>query len=193
MFTSNVAAARWIEAIPKEKWAQSFDDGHRFGHMTTNLAEAVNGVLKGARNLPITALVQSTFFRVLDYFVKRGKEAEERIASGHRYSNDLTIALQSNIEKASAFGVRAYDRMNAIFQVQTKFDTRLNKGGNTQIVNLHERTCTCGKFQHLHFPCSHAIAACHTVSIDFHQFVHPVYCMDSLLNAYRGAWFPIPH
>ena len=39
--------------------------------MTTNLFEVFNGVLKGARNLPITALVQLTFYRVNSYFTVR--------------------------------------------------------------------------------------------------------------------------
>ncbi|RVW35600.1 hypothetical protein CK203_112562 [Vitis vinifera] len=39
--------------------------------MTTNMSEVFNGVLKGARNLPITALVQLTFYRVNSYFTVR--------------------------------------------------------------------------------------------------------------------------
>ena len=40
-----------------EKWTLAKDDGRRYGTMTTNLFECFNGVLKGARNLPITAMV----------------------------------------------------------------------------------------------------------------------------------------
>ena len=35
----------------------------RYGHMTTNLSECVNKVLKDCYNLPITALVKSTHSR----------------------------------------------------------------------------------------------------------------------------------
>ncbi|RYQ89727.1 hypothetical protein Ahy_B09g096225 isoform F [Arachis hypogaea] len=42
--------------------ALAFDGGYRWGHMTTNLVECINSVLKGARNLPVTALVKATFY-----------------------------------------------------------------------------------------------------------------------------------
>ncbi|XP_061370731.1 uncharacterized protein LOC133313386 [Gastrolobium bilobum] len=56
--------ADWIDQIPKEKWTRAYDvDGLRYGHMTTNLSESVNRVLKGARNMPITGLVKHTYIR----------------------------------------------------------------------------------------------------------------------------------
>jgi len=41
-------AVSWIDQISLEKWTQAYDGGKRFGHMTTNLAECINSVLKGA-------------------------------------------------------------------------------------------------------------------------------------------------
>ena len=56
---TNPEIQRWIDSIPKKKWSQAYDvGGRRYGHMTTNLSEAVYKVLKGARNMPITALVK---------------------------------------------------------------------------------------------------------------------------------------
>ena len=46
-----------LDTILKELWALAHDNGRRYGAMTTNLFECFNGVLKGARNLPITAMV----------------------------------------------------------------------------------------------------------------------------------------
>ncbi|XP_057747661.1 uncharacterized protein LOC130966855 [Arachis stenosperma] len=48
----------WLNRIPREQYALTFDGGYRWGHMTTNLVECINSVLKGARNLPVTALVK---------------------------------------------------------------------------------------------------------------------------------------
>ncbi|RYR78951.1 hypothetical protein Ahy_A01g003812 [Arachis hypogaea] len=50
------AYARWCDAIGLRHWVLAFDEGHRWGHMTTNLVECINSVLKGARNLPVLAL-----------------------------------------------------------------------------------------------------------------------------------------
>ncbi|KAF1871107.1 hypothetical protein Lal_00020841 [Lupinus albus] len=53
----------WLDQIPKAKWAQCYDEGRQYGHMTTNLAECINGVLKGSRALHITALIRTTYYR----------------------------------------------------------------------------------------------------------------------------------
>ncbi|XP_050877526.1 uncharacterized protein LOC127081298 [Lathyrus oleraceus] len=43
---TNNDALSWIDNIPREKWAKAFDGGQRCGHIKTNLAEAMNSVLK---------------------------------------------------------------------------------------------------------------------------------------------------
>ncbi|XP_072054437.1 uncharacterized protein [Arachis hypogaea] len=52
------AYTNWLNRIPHKQYALAFDGGYRWGHMTTNLVECINSVLKGARNLSITALVK---------------------------------------------------------------------------------------------------------------------------------------
>uniref|UniRef100_A0A151UI14 Uncharacterized protein n=1 Tax=Cajanus cajan TaxID=3821 RepID=A0A151UI14_CAJCA len=77
---------RWIDGILLEKWSLAHDDkGRRYGHMTTNLSEAVNKILKGARNLPIIALVKCTYARLVEYFIQRLGQANAELAVGQRY------------------------------------------------------------------------------------------------------------
>ena len=57
-----------LDTIPKELWALAHDNGRRYRAMTTNLSEYFNGVLRGARNLPITAMVQYIFFKLCELF-----------------------------------------------------------------------------------------------------------------------------
>ncbi|KAH1233641.1 hypothetical protein GmHk_09G026041 [Glycine max] len=66
--------ATWIDRISKEKWTMAYDrEGRQYGHMTTNLSECINKVLKDCRNIPITVLVKSTYSRCRKYFVDRGR------------------------------------------------------------------------------------------------------------------------
>ncbi|RYQ89729.1 hypothetical protein Ahy_B09g096225 isoform E [Arachis hypogaea] len=44
--------------------ALAFDGGYRWGHMTTNLVECINSVLKGARNLPVREMPSGLEFAV---------------------------------------------------------------------------------------------------------------------------------
>ena len=53
----NSEAQQGLEAVPFQLWALSHDGGRRYGIMTTNMSEAFNSVLKGARSLPFTPLV----------------------------------------------------------------------------------------------------------------------------------------
>ena len=59
----------------------SHDKGRKYGIMTTNMSEVFNSVIKGARSLPVIALVQLTFFRLNSYFVVRREQGANRLAS----------------------------------------------------------------------------------------------------------------
>ncbi|XP_072079935.1 uncharacterized protein [Arachis hypogaea] len=69
------AYTQWCDDIGVERWVLAFDGGHRWGHMTTNLVECINSVLKGARNLLVTAIVRSTFYRLNELFTRKSTEA----------------------------------------------------------------------------------------------------------------------
>lgn len=47
--------------------------------MTTNLVDCVDLVLKGIKNLPIIALVKSTYFQLAGLFVWKGVQAQVRL------------------------------------------------------------------------------------------------------------------
>ena len=54
--------------------------------MTTNMSEVFNSILKGARSLPFTALVQLTFFHLNSYFVARREQCVNRSASDEHFT-----------------------------------------------------------------------------------------------------------
>ncbi|KAK5824575.1 hypothetical protein PVK06_019355 [Gossypium arboreum] len=66
----NEEGADYLCNIPFEHSSQAYD-GLRFGHMTSNLAECINSVLKGTRHLLITVVVRETYFRLVALFPKR--------------------------------------------------------------------------------------------------------------------------
>ncbi|GMI67599.1 hypothetical protein HRI_000429200 [Hibiscus trionum] len=70
----NFKGYKYVAKILKEKWTNAYDGGFRYGHMTTNLAEAINSSLKGVQNLPVTAIVKATYFRLAKLFASLGKE-----------------------------------------------------------------------------------------------------------------------
>ena len=82
----NPEALQWLEEIPLPLWALSHDGGRRYGIMTTNMSEVFNSVLKGARSLPITALVQLIFSPLNSYFVARREQDDARLAFDEQFT-----------------------------------------------------------------------------------------------------------
>ena len=75
----------WFSKLDTKKWAQAYDQGYRYGWMTTNIDECINEVLKGTQMLPITALVQLTFYRCVSYFDTRRSKIHARMTRRYVY------------------------------------------------------------------------------------------------------------
>ncbi|KAH9623670.1 hypothetical protein KSS87_000246, partial [Heliosperma pusillum] len=56
----NPEAAEYLQQMDPTMWTLFEEGGHRWGLSTTNMSESYNNVLKGARHLPIRAMVEST-------------------------------------------------------------------------------------------------------------------------------------
>ncbi|XP_025675780.1 uncharacterized protein [Arachis hypogaea] len=110
MRTENPAMCDWANRMEYERWTQHKDGGRQYGHMTTNISECVNSVLKGTRNLPVTSLVKSTYLRLAELFVIRGQTAEAQLASGHRFSQALVKAIERILRDSRCFTVTLFDR-----------------------------------------------------------------------------------
>jgi hypothetical protein len=68
----NLEAKEWLEEkmVNKHKWANAFDEGGwRYGVNNTNLSEVLNKVLKGIRAMPVSAIVEYTFYKINSYLI----------------------------------------------------------------------------------------------------------------------------
>ncbi|RYR13981.1 hypothetical protein Ahy_B04g070687 isoform Q [Arachis hypogaea] len=131
------AYTNWLNRIPREQYVLAFDGGYRWGHMTTNLVECINSVLKGARNLPVTALVKATFYRLNELFTRKRLEAEARINAGHVFSDVVTSKLRANQIASGNIQVSCFDRQNEVFEV------REMPSGLEFAVDLRGLRCDC--------------------------------------------------
>ncbi|XP_061340519.1 uncharacterized protein LOC133286996 [Gastrolobium bilobum] len=184
--------AAWIDHIPKEKWSISYDEqGRRFGHMTTNLSECVNKVLKWARNLPITSLVRITYSRLVAYFLEHGQKACDELERGNLFAKVMWRAYVDNQRKAATHCVTSYDAQRTRFEVQESYNVWSHRDGKKWSVSLSERTCQCGEFTSFRFPCSHVIAACTSTHHDPTQYIDPAYSAKNQCEVYSAQWYPI--
>ncbi|RYR50341.1 hypothetical protein Ahy_A07g036935 [Arachis hypogaea] len=167
------AYARWCDAIGLRHWVLAFDEGHRWGYVTTNLVECINSVLKGARNLPVLALVRVTYYRLNKLFTRKSAETHERKRAGYTYS----AFAQQRIEAI----VHCFDRRNEVFEVCEMTTEKV------LVVDLARRTCDCGHFQVERIPCRHVIACSSRLAV----YVHDVYKMTEVRKVYRFEFTPL--
>ncbi|KAK4388571.1 hypothetical protein Sango_2463700 [Sesamum angolense] len=175
----NEEAYNWLEMIDKTQWTLSHDSGWRTGILTTNMSECVNGVLRGARCLPIVAIVQITFHRSVRYFL-------ERTTRCHRM-------LNANQEWADfAFRIFEARQTEAVHHIVQKFDYKQSasvltlsltgQGSHTYVVKLKHKTCSCGKWGTHGIPCSHAIQVSDIFGVNASNFIPQYYSIRAYIE-----------
>lgn len=156
--------------------------------MTTNLVESMNSVFKGVRNLPITALVRATYFRMGTLFETRRSKWSSVLQSGQVYSETCHKFLKEESAKANTHLVTMFDRQKGWFSVQETMDHNEGRPRGYYRVELDRGWCDCGKFQALCMPCSHVLASCAHARSDPSQHISPIYGVNSLLNVYSRSF-----
>ena len=83
-----------------EKWAQCHDGGlHRWGILTTNGSESLNNVYRVARQLPICAIVERTFYKAVEWYHQRRKVADEWHERGLQFPPKIMETIRRRGEK----------------------------------------------------------------------------------------------
>ena len=88
--------------------------------MITNMSEVFNSVLKGARNLPITTLVQLTFFCLNSYFVARNEQGANRLTSDEQYTPYVVAQIKDHVVNARSMEIVLYDHIHGRFHVKSR-------------------------------------------------------------------------
>ncbi|KAL4283027.1 hypothetical protein GQ457_16G019180 [Hibiscus cannabinus] len=181
----NSEGYNYIAGIPKEKWTNPYDGGFRYGHMTTNLAEAINSSLKGIRNLHISAIVKATYFRLGKLFATLDKESFTLKDVGHIFHPRIQKEIQALVVKLNGLYVLPMSRSDTIFRVSENPRPLQGYDPTSYHVNLEEKWCDCGYFQALKSQCQHAIASCSNSRRDYKNLVGPVYFLHSVCKVYE--------
>ncbi|XP_030940266.1 uncharacterized protein LOC115965232 [Quercus lobata] len=92
-----------------DMWTQLHDGGYRYGVMTTNVSESFNGVLKGAHGLPISAMVEFTWSKLVAYFHDRHKEITHDLSKGKMSLQHLGQKSQQSKSTIKGGGQRSTD------------------------------------------------------------------------------------
>ena len=98
-----------------DMWTQSHDGGRRFGVMTTNISQCFNGVLKGARGLPIAAMVEFTWSKLVEYFHNQHKEYHYELSKGKKWSEYAFDTWDRNKRKSKKHYLKAFRNQQMLY------------------------------------------------------------------------------
>ncbi|XP_050259260.1 uncharacterized protein LOC126704304 [Quercus robur] len=173
-------------------WTQLHDGGYRYGAMTTKVSECFNGVLKGARGLPIVVIVEFTWSKIVAYFHDRHKEITHDLSKGKVWSKYALKIYDANLKKSKTHQVRAFNNVHGIYQVMTAYNIHSSGGGHhSHEINIAARTCGCGKWQNRKIPRSHAITVLQYLGQDATRYIDPCYSLENTIRTYSHA-FAVP-
>ena len=186
--------AEWmsVHAPDYEKWSLLHDTyGARYGIMTTNMSEVYNGVLKGVRALPITAVVDETWNRTVGYFVNRAMMAKQHFDEGKQYSEVTLAYMDKKITKARSHVAITMDGVRRKFEVRLrdKYVRGHMRGDRKHVCTIGDvAVCTCNKPQLLHKPCSHVYAACAVFNQSCIMYMSEYYDIRHLYDTWNGEF-----
>jgi hypothetical protein len=161
----------------------------------------MNNVFKGIRNEPITTLVQSTFYKCVELFQTRGTKSAAVLQSGQEYTEACQKRIADAMLMANTHRVATFDQQKQTFKVKETMNHNKGRPMGDFLVNLLENWSDCGKFQALHLPCSHVIAACAHSRQAYQMYINDVYKAASVFSVYDNnfpdiqdqSYWPVYH
>ncbi|PPR89550.1 hypothetical protein GOBAR_AA31138 [Gossypium barbadense] len=154
---TNTSFRQWLGTMEPWRWAQSFDEGFRYGQITTNLVE--------------------------------GQQVNQ-MEAGHVLVEDVRDEIVVNRQMARSMNVEIYSRRLETFRVTETISRRPGIPPRSYGVDLQNRRCDCRRFQTLHYPCAHVVAACAKVNLNVEQFIDDVYTLERTLCVWENE-FPV--
>ncbi|KAL0437320.1 UNVERIFIED_CONTAM: hypothetical protein Sradi_0439900 [Sesamum radiatum] len=185
----NPEAYDWLGNIDKTQWTLAHDGGWRTGILTTNMSEAVNGVLKGARRLPIVPLVEITLNRSAQYFLQRTARANRMVMDNQQWADYAFRLFEARQAEAIHHIVQKFDYNQQSASVITLSTT--GQGSRTYVVKLRQQMCSCGKWATHGIPCSHAIQASRHFGMNASNFIPQYFSTRAYKKTYLGRFEPV--
>ncbi|XP_016673040.2 uncharacterized protein [Gossypium hirsutum] len=158
---TNTSFRQWLGIMESWQWAQSFDEGFRFGQMATNLVEGINAVLLKTRHLSIASVFSATFYKLATLMPRMGQQQVDQIEAGHVFAEHVRDTMVVNRRLARSYGV-----------------------------DLQNQRCECRRFETLHYPCALVVAACAKVNVNVEQYVNDVYTLERTSHVWENE-FPV--
>ncbi|XP_078177055.1 uncharacterized protein LOC144571584 [Carex rostrata] len=185
-----------------EKCFQCMDGGYRWGIMISNGSELLNNAFKLCRRLPVTAIVEETFYKCVKWFVDRKENAERCINEGKLWSARVENLLAKRGRKARVMVATPFGNTNGEYEVLVKDEKVPFRRGEVLIHTYQDfrykvivrdqaqPQCECLTPNLTGIPCAHVLAVCRLKNLNENDFVHQLYSLRALADTWSGLFHP---
>ncbi|KAI5668321.1 hypothetical protein M9H77_18174 [Catharanthus roseus] len=183
----NLDAYIYLMKLDPEKWTLLHDGRHRHGIMTTNISEALNSVFKKARVLPLKALVELIFNKLVKYFHQHLEEAENCVHPfpTRIFDKFLRIEIKSREHKVTTYNPREGIHM-------VKFPIWVSStSNNVYTLRINNKSCSCRKWRIYTLPCSHVLAVYRENGSRADTYVPEIYLRQTYRRTYQANFHPV--
>jgi hypothetical protein len=133
------ACVEWLNDKSRDPkhWADLYFPGRRYGHLTSNIAEALNAKLLAAREMPILAMLEEIRQQVMGWFASR-RLSEVETPGG------IVSGVAAKIQTLISGRARRYRYLQS---TKTQFEVKSKETLSEYLVNLDVQTCSCREWQ----------------------------------------------
>ncbi|XP_012468727.1 uncharacterized protein LOC105786795 [Gossypium raimondii] len=103
----------------------------------------------------------------------------------HVFVEHVRDVMVANHRMERSMNVEIYSRRLETFQVSETISRRPDIPTRSYGVDLWNRQCECRRFETLHYPCAHVMAAYAKVNLDVEQYVDDVYTLERTLRVWE--------
>ncbi|PPD84586.1 hypothetical protein GOBAR_DD18474 [Gossypium barbadense] len=114
---TNTSFRQWLGTLEPWQWALSFDEGFRYGQMTTNLVEGINAVLLKTRHLSIASVFSATFYRLATLMPRMGQQQVNQMEAGHVFVEHASDAMVANRRTARSMNLLRPSVVDLVYQL----------------------------------------------------------------------------
>jgi zinc finger SWIM domain-containing protein 3 len=180
-------AAAYLLAANPASWCPAYIPGgvaSRHGQRTSNPAEALNSMLKTARELPIVELLMEIWLQLMNQRAERAKKAFECQGTWPPKIQKFVEDSRANARRHDVF---VADRANGTGVIRS-----IQQGQQVlYTVDLIQRFCSCQLFQKKNLPCEHAVALIWHLELRIDAFIPPCYAAEAWRNTYAHNMQPV--
>lgn len=195
----NAEGRDWLRSLMPdvEKWTRAHDkDGRRYEFQTSNMVEALNGLLKGIRGLPVTAIVAFTFYKCAAWFKDRHAEATQLEINHKVWAPTPQLFLDKAKGMTSSEEYHCVDHATGTYEIVehrgTTHDGGLLESRKHKVV-IRDFSCTCRGPDQYHFPCSHYVTACRAHNLDVQTKIPKEFSVHNLIRTWTPRFEPYPN